>query len=66
MLRGGQALLGSAPTTEPGSHPSDVGPCGEGVQVEHSLTPAVYGQGDADDADDVHDYSCSGLLKRNS
>lgn len=51
---------------EPGSHPGDVGPGGEGVQVKHGLAPAVDGQCNTEDANDVHDYSCPGLRERKS
>ena len=42
----------------PGSHPSDVGPGWESVQVEHSLAPAVDGQCNAQNPNDVHDHPC--------
>ena len=60
-------MRGSPLKAEPGSHPGDVGPGRERVQVKHGLTPAVDGQCDAKDANDVHDDSCTGLMeKRNS
>lgn len=52
--------------TELGSHPSNVGPGREGVQVKHGLAPAVDGQCNAKDANDVHDYSCPGLMENKS
>lgn len=52
--RGSVGHLLAAP---PGSHPGGVGPGGEVVQVEHCLAPAVDGQCDTEDANDVHDYS---------
>lgn len=45
---------------EPGSHTSDVGPNGERVQLKYGPAPAVNGQCDAKDANDVHDNSCPG------
>lgn len=57
-------MRGSSPMAEPGSHACDIGPCGEGVQVKHGPAPAVDGQCNTEDADDVHDYSCPGLLER--
>jgi len=53
-------VLGTSPMAKShlGSHPSDIGPGGEGVKVKHGFAPAVDGQCDAKDADDVHDYSC--------
>lgn len=35
-----------------------IGPGGHVVQVEHSPAPAVDGQRDTEDANDVHDDSC--------
>lgn len=58
-------VCGSSPAAGPGSHPSDVGPGGEGVQLEHGLAPAVEGHRDAEDANDVHDYSCLCLWEGN-
>lgn len=60
-LAGGQDVRGSFPMAEPYSHPRDIGPGGDRVQVKHGSAPAVNGQCNAKDANDVHDYSCSGL-----
>lgn len=59
-------MHGSSPVAEPASHASDIGPDGKGVQVKHGLAPAVDGQCDTQDANDVHDYSCSGLVEMKS
>lgn len=56
----GEGGHGASLKAEPGSHPGDVGPGRERVQVKHGLTPAVDGQCDAKDANDVHDDSCTG------
>lgn len=45
------------------SQPGGVGPGGEGVQVKHGPAPAVDGQCNAKDANDVHDYACPGLME---
>ena len=50
----------------PDSHSGDIGPDGEGVQVKHGLTPAVNGQCNTQDSNEVHDYSCSGLVEKKS
>lgn len=54
-------MCGSSPMAGPCSHPRDIGPGGDRVQVKHGLAPAVNGQCDAKDADDIHDYSCFSL-----
>lgn len=59
-------MCGSSVVAQPGSHPGSVGPCGEGVQVKHGLAPTVDGQCNTKDANDVHDYSCSGLRENKS
>lgn len=45
-----------------GSHPGSVGPGREIIQLKHGPAPAVNGQCDAHDANDVHHYSCPGLV----
>lgn len=57
-------MHGSSPMVEADSHSSDIGPDGESVQVKHGFAPAVDGQCNTQDADDVHDYSCSGLVEK--
>lgn len=52
---------GSFPTVQPRSHGRHIGPSWDSVQVKHGPAPAVNGQCDAKNADDVHDNSCSGL-----
>lgn len=59
-------MHGSSSVAEPCSHPGDVSPAWEGVQVKHGLAPAVDGQCNTKDANDVHDYSCPGLRERKS
>lgn len=49
------------PNPDPGSHPGGISPGGEGVQVKHGPAPAVDGQRDAEDADEVHDDAGPGL-----
>ena len=43
------------------SHGGHVGPGREGVQMKHGPPPAVDGQRDADDSNDVHHYARPGL-----
>lgn len=59
-------MRGSTPVAAPGSHPGPVGPGREGFQVKHGLSPAIDGQCDTKDANDVHDYSCPGLMEKKS
>lgn len=59
-------VCGSSPVAEPGSHPGGIGPGGEGVQFKHGPAPAVDGQCNTKDANDVHDYSCPGLREKQS
>lgn len=61
---GGEGVHGSCPAAGPASHPSGVGPGGVGVQVEHGLAPAVNGQRDTEDPNNVHHYSGPGLRGR--
>lgn len=42
----------------------DVGPSRESVQVKHGSTPAVNRQSNTENPNDVHDYSCLGLVKK--
>lgn len=57
-------MRASCPMADLGSHPGDIGPGGKRVQFKHCLAPAVDGQCDTKDANDVHDYSCLGLMKK--
>lgn len=60
-LAGEWGVCRSSPMAEPCSHPREIGPGGDRVQVKHGPPPTVNGQCDTKDADDVHDYSCFGL-----